>query len=517
VPYTIRKTGSGDKPYCVVKKSDPGGKRFGCHASSEAAAKQIAAIEANEAKMSDLANETATSAGTAIESGLDRTDQDLSSQQEGKLSTNDFATDQQPQDPAMASEADQQDGKRSVSGKTEDARERGVLHNHEFEAMIAIDESGLMRITGQTGDPDTGPPHTHLVDATISNPVGTDLQFDTDISSSGDRHQHIVNFALPEPVAPQDDGEAEQDVEDEVVESSRDKNLFAYRPPQLSHPKDAKDFPAVLSREGKQGHISLMYGDQAGYICFDKDSFKKKQSAYKGSTFAFASSFSAGHRGCPVIELDDNGMLRHEVLRTGAFVHKKYGVIDVTLAKLEKIIENFYRGVYGQRVPFNLVHNRMGDPGALGFVMDLFIAPKTTSVVMADYSIREFSGFSLYSLTELNKFGVDEIVESGGKYQGTSAEIAWYYQDPEALDVGVDETKPLKRRQAIKSAPREIYEALLVGIAATNYPFIPRMEVLAASNDMPDVDYVEELDELTKHYGSPTAALKALKEELAKR
>lgn len=52
MPYTVKKSSKcpKDKPYAVVKKSDPNGKVFGCHPSRASAVKQIAAIESNESK-----------------------------------------------------------------------------------------------------------------------------------------------------------------------------------------------------------------------------------------------------------------------------------------------------------------------------------------------------------------------------------------------------------------------------------------------------------------------------------
>lgn len=75
MPYTIRKSGcSSSKPYGVYKNSD--GKRMGCHASRAAAAKQIAAIEANEGKeMSETTNTIALDP-TTLEARVEKSEED---------------------------------------------------------------------------------------------------------------------------------------------------------------------------------------------------------------------------------------------------------------------------------------------------------------------------------------------------------------------------------------------------------------------------------------------------------
>lgn len=49
MPYAIRKSGSGDKPYCLIKKDD--GKKMGCHETREGASEQMRAIYASEHAM----------------------------------------------------------------------------------------------------------------------------------------------------------------------------------------------------------------------------------------------------------------------------------------------------------------------------------------------------------------------------------------------------------------------------------------------------------------------------------
>lgn len=417
---------------------------------------------------------------------------------------------------------EEQEGKTfTVTGRILEARERGKLHDHDFSLVASVDEDGNLQFEGETGEGTGNQDHTHDIATQASDPSHTEYQIETETASSGDSHVHLIDVVLPEALGPSDHEEAEEE-EEESVSGSR----------ELRHGKaDERHLEAAAIRLGEAGLVALTYVDDAGFVCFRNGPDKHRN--YQGSSFAFIAAVDSGLEaqsptgvGKPKLSLSDDNVLYHEVLRTGEFFHPWHGWIFITKDRLDGIKSNFDRGVLGTRVAMNPSHQHQGK--GLGWALKLEIKPKKYTVVYPSGRRQQKTGYSLYSFTELTNFGKREIVDDEG-YGYTSIEVAWKMAGTERLrkpkpdpkkKEGEEENiwRPMSekdRDDAVRRSGREIYENVLLGYAATNYPFIPQLQPFAASAD--ENDTLLTAAKLIEQFGDVAAARKAVEEKLIAR
>lgn len=361
--------------------------------------------------------------------------------------------------------ADKKDYAIQLRGATEAAREKSILHKHDFIAQVNVDDNGGVTFDGGTGESSNGPKHQHKISAMVSNPEQTEFQIETEPADDGDAHTHLIKIVLKEPIA-----------------TPTDK---------------VNEVPSDYS------------ADINGLVFFD-EGFDGRRT-FSNSTLAFCSaipqSFSQDNKTIKV-NLTENGLLKHEIIRTGEYDHPRYGKISVTKERLDELKSNFDKGVLGQKATFNIHHQPV--LGALGVHEQLSVEPKKTKIFNTDGTTAERDGFSLYAFTRLTPFGYREIVQDG-KYLYTSAEIVWDYTDPEKFSD--DEDGDVKLAYSSDKKRKRKFQSVLLGSAATNIPFIPRLEAFAAST----TDVRSLYDKIKKEYKDLNTALKDIQKELNKR
>jgi hypothetical protein len=172
--------------------------------------------------------------------------------------------------------------------------------------------------------------------------------------------------------------------------------------------------------------------------------------------------FSKDSDNKSIVQYNDDGTLSLDVIRTGIWSHYWYGIVEFTIEKFNKIIENFNNTVIGYVLTFNYHHDRRENFGKVVrlYTQERDYKGQTVTFLIADVALTEKAR---------------EDVEAGNIYN-FSAEIDENYisrdmtKGPAFDDEGnqlVDEDG-----QPILTNVKTKYGCTLMGGAVTNYPFI---------------------------------------------
>jgi len=167
------------------------------------------------------------------------------------------------------------------------------------------------------------------------------------------------------------------------------------------------------------------------------------------------------------LNLNEDGTIPIDIFRTGSWYHWWHGLIEVSEADLDKMIENFNNKIIGYKVTFNYHHARDKNFGA-------------PIRLRKENRINKFNGEATVMLvadTIPTEQGLIDV--ESGEVLNFSSEVDHDYIDREVVVVkilnddgteAVDENgKPRKRFIQKK------YGATLMGGAVTNYPFITNL------------------------------------------
>lgn len=152
------------------------------------------------------------------------------------------------------------------------------------------------------------------------------------------------------------------------------------------------------------------------------------------------------------------------IFREGRFKHWLYGVVDNTPEFLEKIVQNFERGVNPQKISFNVDHlNFVGDHASYGWIEN-----EPGKLYIRELSFDTPTGVKrkkfLIAKCKPTKKGREALKNKEFRY--TSSEIANDFTTNE-LEPVYNENGEITGEAVVKYGPA------LVGVALTNYPFIP--------------------------------------------
>lgn len=340
-----------------------------------------------------------------------------------------------------------------ITGTTESAKDDGVEHTHKFALEASIDDSGELKFSGQTGEQSDGDDHSHSISAFASDPSQTEYQIETESGSDGDSHVHKLTINLPKPIG--------------------------------------EPTPDTQASDRREGNMDFADGKLRVFKEVDTDR------NYPQSNVAYLSEITNAK----------GNTLVHEVIRTGKFVHPWFGVIDITVEKLAQMVSNFESDVGGYQPSLNISHSP--DLGALGWHNKLTLKDGKKIVTDPGGGTVKMNVVGLWSDTELTPFGQREIVAMK-KFRYTSAETIWDYKGHEVFP-GSDDEDDVSAEESLVKSPG--FGAALLGSAATNVPFIPKLEMYSAVTP-----FVEDLYyKLLEKYGSPHAAYLAIENELTRR
>lgn len=182
------------------------------------------------------------------------------------------------------------------------------------------------------------------------------------------------------------------------------------------------------------------------------------------------------------ITLGKTFKVRHAIFRTGEFAHPWYGNISFDKDYLEKVKNNFERGVTPFDIEVNLRHKPMGDTnGAAGWAKELKIRRGKI-----DTEVGEKKVYFLDSVTEYNSQGMKLLLDK--RFKHISAELDDDFTTNEKLDVGIES---ISDNASIVQTGDEDDDSVIVshgptltGFALTNKPFIPSLgKVIEFSNN----------------------------------
>lgn len=209
------------------------------------------------------------------------------------------------------------------------------------------------------------------------------------------------------------------------------------------------------------------------------------------------------------LKAEDSAMLSHEVIRTGKFAHRWFGLLDITVEMLSNMVENFSNRVAGVEPVFNIDH--LHHKGALGWHKKLSMSEKPIEIPVPNAEPRKETVVVLHSQTELTPFGQTEIVQQK-KYRYTSAEIRFDFKRQEVLDPEDEEAADIKKGK--KPDEKDMsFGSVLMGSAATNIPFIPNLASFSIVSSRVEDLYLRMLEE----YKNPAVCYDKVVEELSRR
>jgi len=380
-----------------------------------------------------------------------------------------------------------EDGVAKLTGRTDEARANGKLHDHSFKITAKVDESGQLTFVG-TAEKNGKDGHDHDIDVVASEADQLEYDIDTNMESD-DGHSHLIHVELKEPMA-EPDNDLDSPGSDGVDNSK-------------------KNYPNINLSTTRKSDSQVDPRMENGVICFEKGSDRRRN--FKGTDLGFCSAFAKkDNKRTGEFKLEKDGRLKQMIFRTGVFVSWQYGVIKSTLRTLKDLKRNFDMGVIGDVIPLNIHHNN--ELGALGLHDELFITEEEFISVKANGEKIGVPGHALSAFHELTPFGKIELIELR-KYFQASAEIFFKFRDQERLpdseeddDEMDDDLDPFT--DVDEGGKMLVHRNLLGGSAATNVPFIPRMRPFAASAD----DVQEVFESVIKKYGVDQAQQEIIRE-----
>ena len=271
--------------------------------------------------------------------------------------------------------------------------------------------------------------------------------------------------------------------------------------------------PAVIIKKR-----DVIYATQQGVVYFDKEADSRRD--FKNSAYAFCSPLRRKSDGTIHFESKSSKIiLPHMVIKNGEYSHPWFGSFNIGLDELLQAKANHDENILGQDISFNVSH--MPFWGALGFTEYVDIREYATEIVEANGDRRKEDGYALWAFEELTPYGKREIVDDR-KFRYTSAEWAFLHTDNEVFEKPNDEEEEDGDKDEDKDSDDEEkkqpkkyqveHTNVLVGSAATNVPFIPRLQKFAASNDLSFA-----FKNLIDQFGTQKKAKEAIESEMKRR
>jgi hypothetical protein len=304
-----------------------------------------------------------------------------------------------------------------IQDKTEDVKGEDAVHYHEFTLAIWIDPKGKLVVDGATTSTSDGPPHTHILLSRIEDLDETEHEFDSGgPSHKQDEHVHLVRlkFKAPGPEL--------------IAEGASQEQLRARARARPALPGELiRSAVWKLSQQPQSGMGQIVYCDGSGHVGFQEGIdprrlFSQSQMAFRTPILdqGLIAETETKLDDLP-IPMDENGYLPMELYRTGKFVHPEYDKIEVELRNLDRMAENFERGILPQMVIINRAHKK--DRGGLGVVKKIDIRTKEFQYVNPQREVETNSGHSIWGFFDLNRPGKREILE----------DKEWFYVSTESV------------------------------------------------------------------------------------